>query len=981
MSGVNKNAQNEDGQTALIIAVSNNNRDMVQLLLENDVDVNIKQTTDGGTALYVACVRDNKEIVQLLLANQHVDVNLQAGDGSSPLYAACYHGYVEVVKLLLAEKRVNVNLRDFDGLSPFHIACLDDQVEVVTLLLTDLRVVVNLRAGDGTSPLYMACNEGHVEVVTLLLADIRVDVNLQDANDGISPFYAACSQGHIGVVTLLLADKRVDVNLQARNTTSPFYTACIKGHVGIVTLLLADIRIDVNLQANNGTSPFYKACLNNLVEMVSLLLADPRVDVNLQANTRNSPLFVACLKGNVEVVRLLLAEPRVDVNLKSADDTSPFYLACNTGHIGLVTLLLADKRVDVNLQANNSSSPLYAACYHGYVEVVRLLLAEPRVDVNLQANGGVSVLHTAIQQNHMDVVKLLVANKRVNVNLKNADGRTPLHLTIIVDGDAFMKLLLKRPDIDITLRDNLDISAIDYVNRIPADKAEAWKKASKLKLLTAERLYIPRGSQNYIMGNEIEDFNELVNLPRINDKYNSYFGNYLRASNNTRKLRRNPVSQIEFPEAQIRTYIARLRPGPPGPKPNMLVRQNIDINRRDAEGNTAFMKAVKAGNTQYVKQLLTIPAIDVNVQDNARHSPFRVACDRNHLAIVKLLLADERLDTYGKLIYSVLAHQLAAISLLLECPRVNVNEATPNGDTSLLLAIKYGPKIPQIRLLMGSARVDKTMPDRRGYTPLFLAIAFKHPEIQDLFKRPMDNGILDPVAEGNPEVLDPTYVDTETLQSAIAKGYIVIKTGSTYFTLDRDETIKAIREGSSVRYQCTSMRDAGIVRFENVENIQYVYIQGNGNYLVPLEEFLNAMIQYPILEFTSTGRTLPYISSAQVIQSLERPLDAEGRPLNRYGQPINIMSADHCQEGTAQVVFKIKGYILGKLAAASATGGASAASGGAGTASAASGGAGTASATSATSATSAYGGAAPRRRKTRSKARVLRKRLVTRSRK
>jgi len=498
----------------------------------------------------------------------------------------------------------------------------------------------------------------------------------------------------------------------------------------------------------------------------------------------------------------------------------------------------------------------------------------------------------------------------VNVNLQNDNGYTALNLTIQKDGDTLMKLLLKRPDIDTTLRDNLHISTIDYVNRISADKAEAWKKASKLKLLTAERLYIPRGSQNYLFGDQIEDFNELVNLPRINDKYNSNFGQYLRASNNTRKLRKNPETRKPFVEGQIRTYIARLAAGPPGPKPNMLVRQNIDINRRDAEGNTAFMKAVKAGNTQYVKQLLTIPGIDINLQDNARHSPLRVACDRNHLAIVKLLLADERIDADVQLITSVLSHQLAAISLLLESPRVNVNKKTPNGDTSLLLAIRYGPKIPQIRLLMSSERVDKTIPDRTGHTPLFLAVVSQNREIQDLFKRPMDNGILDPVAEGNPEILDPTYVDTETLQSATGKGYIVVKIGTTYFTLDRNEVIRSIKDGSSIRYQCKNMREGGIVRFENVENTQYVYIQGNGNYLVPLEEFLNAMMQYPILEFTSTGRTLPYMSSAQVIQSLLRPTDADGRPLNRYGKPINIVSADHCQEGTQQVVYAVKGYVL-----------------------------------------------------------------------
>ena len=715
-----------------------------------------------------------------------------------------------------------------------------------------------------------------------------------------------------------------------------------------------------NIASNAGDKALLKAAKENNLEYARKLLRMPGVNKNAQNEDGETALIIAARFGHTDMVQLLL-ENDVDVHIETNKGNPILYIACYMGKLDIIQLLLAEPRIDVNKKKEGGFSPLFIACLKGHVDVVKLLLAEPRVDVNAQTNGGSSPLHIACSLNKPDIVKLLVSSKRVNVNLQDANGNTALHLTIQKDGDTLMKLLLKRHDIRLSLVTMNNAGDIVYslVTRIPAIKAEAWKKDSKLKLLTMPRLYIPAGSQNYLSHETIHDFNELVNLPRMPDgRYNSNFGQYLRASNNTRSLRRNPASEFEFPEAQMKTYIARVKPGPPGPKPNMLVRQNIDINHRDAEGNTAFMKAVKAGNTQYVKQLLTIPGIDVNVQDNASHSPLRVACDRNHLAIVKLLLTDERVHTNGQLIASVLSHQLAAMSLLLESPHVNVNEATPNGDTSLMLAIKYGPKIPQIRLLMASDRVDKTSTDRRGLTTLFLAVVSQNPVIQDLFKRPMDNGVLDPAAEGNPEFMDPIYTETETLQSAVDKGYIVVKIGPTYFTLDRDETIKAIREGSSVRYQCKSMRQGGIVRFENVEDTQYVYIQGNGNYLVPLEEFLNALIQYPILEFTSTGRTLPYMSSAQVIQSLVRPTDDEGRPLNRYNQPITLVSADHCQEGTNQVLYTIKGYTL----ASSATGGASASGG------AASGGA-------------ASGGAAPRRRKTRSKARVLRKRFATRFRK
>jgi ankyrin repeat protein len=93
------NYEDHDNNTALIHACINNNRDIVQLLLENGVNIN-HQNKFGNTALIYACINNNRDIVQLLLEND-VNINHQNKLGLTPLINACINNNYDIVKLLL----------------------------------------------------------------------------------------------------------------------------------------------------------------------------------------------------------------------------------------------------------------------------------------------------------------------------------------------------------------------------------------------------------------------------------------------------------------------------------------------------------------------------------------------------------------------------------------------------------------------------------------------------------------------------------------------------------------------------------------------------------------------------------------------------------------------------------------------------------------------------------------------------------------
>ena len=115
---INVNAENDDGFTAITLAVSCNNTEIAKVLLENlGVDVNI-EGEGRYTALTGAIHGDNIDIVKLLLKYPTIDVNKPGIQGYTPLIMAISQNSIEITKILLEDPKIDVNLPDRDEKLP-----------------------------------------------------------------------------------------------------------------------------------------------------------------------------------------------------------------------------------------------------------------------------------------------------------------------------------------------------------------------------------------------------------------------------------------------------------------------------------------------------------------------------------------------------------------------------------------------------------------------------------------------------------------------------------------------------------------------------------------------------------------------------------------------------------------------------------------------------------------------------------------------
>lgn len=137
--GANVNAQDKDGQTALIKASYYGHIEIVNVLLAAGSDVNIRLPVDerlnigGETALTTAISKKHNEIAKALI-EAGADLNVQNADGWTPLMRAANNGDVEIVKLLL-EKGADKSLKMHNNhLTAADWAELSSNPEVIALL-------------------------------------------------------------------------------------------------------------------------------------------------------------------------------------------------------------------------------------------------------------------------------------------------------------------------------------------------------------------------------------------------------------------------------------------------------------------------------------------------------------------------------------------------------------------------------------------------------------------------------------------------------------------------------------------------------------------------------------------------------------------------------------------------------------------------------------------------------------------------------
>jgi hypothetical protein len=165
---------------ALHHAVENGHKEMVQLLIDNNADVNIVNYF-GLAPLQVAIQHDNTEIAQLLI-DKGADIN--SGDscfGYIPLHVAILTNHIETVPYMLS-KNATILAKDKAGKTaldaaqptPFYTPeKVASKIEVAQLLKKYSQLVEAANSNPTKNTLHKAIKGGYITLVKQLLSTLK----------------------------------------------------------------------------------------------------------------------------------------------------------------------------------------------------------------------------------------------------------------------------------------------------------------------------------------------------------------------------------------------------------------------------------------------------------------------------------------------------------------------------------------------------------------------------------------------------------------------------------------------------------------------------------------------------------------------------------------------------------------------------------------------------------------------------------------
>lgn len=131
-AGMDVDAANADGETALMAASEQGHVDVARLLLERGADTGRATIRTRRTAIFTAASGGHAAVIRLLAAHG-ADVNARDNTNSRPLHVAALWGHAAAVQALL-ELGANPGFRDGLSNTPLMVAEQNGHAQVVKLL-------------------------------------------------------------------------------------------------------------------------------------------------------------------------------------------------------------------------------------------------------------------------------------------------------------------------------------------------------------------------------------------------------------------------------------------------------------------------------------------------------------------------------------------------------------------------------------------------------------------------------------------------------------------------------------------------------------------------------------------------------------------------------------------------------------------------------------------------------------------------------
>ncbi|EFA74577.1 hypothetical protein PPL_11545 [Heterostelium album PN500] len=171
--GADIDIKNQDGFTALQLAVLSGESDVVKSLLDKDAKVSTENTSEAGSILHTAYGIKEKDlpIIDSLIKKYPQLLATRDANEMTPLHIACAYGNTAYARQLI-KLGADVNAVAAGGCTPLHICVDSENLEVIKDLIGSGAVLKLDETGE--TPLLMAKNNKK-KTIEELLTNLKLD--------------------------------------------------------------------------------------------------------------------------------------------------------------------------------------------------------------------------------------------------------------------------------------------------------------------------------------------------------------------------------------------------------------------------------------------------------------------------------------------------------------------------------------------------------------------------------------------------------------------------------------------------------------------------------------------------------------------------------------------------------------------------------------------------------------------------------------
>lgn len=513
-NGLNVNLKERGTDPLVLYAYRKGMKSAFTELVKLNADISLKDG-EGNSILHLAAEKDDR-VFYNSLAQMNPDLNITNSAGKTPLFIAIEKGKLQFAKLLLEKKEsINLNARDHQQMSVLHYLASAKGGAALLSMIGVTPQMVSDRDSNGRTPLAIAVHSNIVEnadffikngadpkgtdwlgskLVITAYEKSKAMMNLLLLNgadpgsvnpDGKTLFYLTIEKNDLPTLKLLVEQKG-DVNRKYMNGILPLNHAISKGRGEIIQFLISS-GADINAVDDAGNSPLAAAVNASDYKTVSLLLKS-----GAKAAVRNSLgkslTFVSFEKNRSDIFDLLLASG-ADATERFESGNTFFHLAALGNRLSFINSLIKNK-ADINAANTDTKTPLMVASEKGYGNSVKALITGG-ADVKIKDKGGESALYKSIKtggQGGYWCADYLVKGG-AEINDRTASGTPLLHEAAALEKFDIVNLFLKNggnPDILNQRNETLIMILSKTSFSGKNDKAKATRAAKLILELTSK---------------------------------------------------------------------------------------------------------------------------------------------------------------------------------------------------------------------------------------------------------------------------------------------------------------------------------------------------------------------------------------------------------------------------------------------------------------------------------------------------------------